>query len=280
MSGTASREALERACRQVLRPIARLLLKAGWTWKEFAEVGKSVYVGVASREFGKRGRPANASRVAILTGLNRRDVARLRDATTHDPAASGYMSPGSRVLSGWHQDPDFLGTGGEPRALALEATDGGPAAAGFAELVRRYAPDLPVVAMLKELLAAGAVAIDDTRHVHARARSYVPRSADPNQVRLWGTVLEDVGTTLEHNLMRAADEPARFERAAISVDVDPREVAAFRAFLASEGQAFLERVDDWLTRHAASADAVERRSVRLGAGVYHIEDHPAAGRDQ
>jgi len=147
----------------------------------------------------------------------------------------------------------------------------------FADLVRRYAPDLPVVAMLKELRSAGAVAVDAARRVEARARSYVPRTTDANQVRLWGTVLADVGTTLEHNLMRGAQGVPRFERAAISLDVDPRQLPAFRAFLEREGQAFLERVDDWLTTHAASGDA-ERRPVRLGAGLYHIEDAPPAVR--
>jgi hypothetical protein len=277
MSEPSSRSGLERACRQVLRPIARLLLKAGWTWKEFAEVSRGVFVQVASDEFGKRGRPANASRVAILTGLNRRDVSRLRKAAEDAPdeaAPGGYMSPGSRVLSGWHQDGEFLDEHGQPRALSLVA---GETPAGFPELVRRYAPDLPVVAMLKELRAASAVEIDEQKLVHAKQRSYVPRTTDENQVRLWGTVMQDVGTTLEHNLMRTPDEVARFERAAISVGVDPRQLPAFRAFLEREGQAFLERVDDWLTAHAVE-DGDERRAMRLGAGVYHIEEAPAPRR--
>jgi hypothetical protein len=274
MNSRSEGHGLQRACRQVLRPIARLLLKAGWTWKEFADVSKGVFVAVASEEFGKRGRPANASRVAILTGLNRRDVSRLRRVDAPDEAAPApYMSPGSRVLSGWHQDADFLDSHGRPRALAI---DGG-SAPGFGELVRRYAADIPVVAMLKELQAAGAVALDDSRHVHALQRSYVPRTTDANQVRLWGTVLQDVGTTLEHNLMRSPDQPPRFERAAISVEVEARQLPAFRAFLEREGQAFLERVDDWLTAHGAGSGA-ERRTLRLGAGVYHIEDHAAARR--
>ena len=66
-------------CRVLLRPVVRLLLKSGITWKEFAEVAKSVFVEVATREFGIRGRPTNTSRVAILTGINRHDVAKQRE---------------------------------------------------------------------------------------------------------------------------------------------------------------------------------------------------------
>lgn len=265
MGAAADKSYVIQACRQVLRPIVRLLLKSGWTWREFSDLAKEVFVSVASRDFGKQGRAANASRVAILTGLNRREVSRLREDEASGAAEpSSYMSPGSRVLSGWHQDPDFLDVAGLPRELALDGGEG-----GFAELVRRYAPDLPPVAMLKELRAAGAVETDAKRRVRALARSYVPRTMDANQVRLWATALADLGTTLEHNLTRAPDAQPRFERAAINVEIDPRQLPAFRAFLDREGQAFLERIDDWLTAHARDDDAPR---MRLGAGVYHIEN--------
>lgn len=277
MPEPTGRTGLERACRQALRPVARLLLKSGWTWKEFAELSRSVFVHVASDEFGKRGRPANASRVAILTGLNRRDVSRLRKVAEDAPeetAPAGFMSPGSRVLSGWHQDSEFLDERGLPRPLTLAPGSTPP---GFPELVRRYAPDLPVVAMLKELRSAAAVEVDEKKMVHARQRSYVPHTTDENQIRLWGTVMQDVGTTLERNVMREQDDVSRFERAAIDLRVDPKQLPAFRAFLEREGQAFLERVDDWLTAHRVP-EGSERKPMRLGAGVYHIEDQPPAKR--
>ena len=53
---TVDREALFQGTRQLLAPLASLLLKCGLTWREFAEVGKGVFVDVASREYGIRGR--------------------------------------------------------------------------------------------------------------------------------------------------------------------------------------------------------------------------------
>ncbi len=47
----------------------------------------------------------------------------------------------------------------------------------------------------------------------------------------------------------------------------------FRAFLEQEGQAFLEKVDAWLTEHQVSAtDEPDTQLTRLGVGVYHIQD--------
>ena len=66
-----------------MRPIASLLMRCGMTWKEFAELCKTVFVEVASEEYGIRGRKTNVSRTAILTGMSRKEVKRLRDLLEH-----------------------------------------------------------------------------------------------------------------------------------------------------------------------------------------------------
>src|SRR5512134_387979 len=73
------KQAAFASSRLLLRPVVRLLLRCGVTWKEFAELCKVVYVEVAAADFGRRGRPTNASRIAILTGLGRREVKRVRE---------------------------------------------------------------------------------------------------------------------------------------------------------------------------------------------------------
>jgi hypothetical protein len=105
----------------------------------------------------------------------------------------------------------------------------------------------------------------------------VPVALDGTKVRLWGTALEDLATTLEYNLSLPPDGSARFERAAITVDCDARALPAFRAFLEREGQAFLERADDWLTAHELTNGSPPHRKLRLGAGVYQIQDIVSKG---
>src|SRR5690606_39329351 len=90
--------------RVVLEPVVRLMLRMGITWREFAELAKSVFVDVATADFGIRGRPTNVSRVAILTGLDRRNVRKLREAASEAPA-KGYQSKASQILSAWHHEP-------------------------------------------------------------------------------------------------------------------------------------------------------------------------------
>ena len=251
----------------LLEPVILVLLKSGVTWQEFAAVAKAKFVAVATREFGIRGRPTNVSRVAILTGLDRREVRKLRD-TSPAPAEPGFMSKPTQVLECWYSDRAFLAANGKPRDLEIDR--GGD---DFAALVRRYAPGIPVVAMIKELRAAGAIATTKSGKLRALQRAFIPRELNANQVRLWGSALRDLGTTLENNVGRAATERPRFERRALSLNVDPRSLPDFRAFLETEGQAFLERVDAWLTAHrSADQDEVGSAAIRLGVGVYHIQD--------
>ena len=252
---------------RLLEPIVLLLLKSGITWKEFADLAKVKFVQVATNEFGIRGRPTNASRVAILTGIDRRDVRKLRAVSSEQPAfAPGFMSKPTQVLDGWFHDPDFRAASGEPRELPVSEGDD-----SFAALVRRYVPGIPHVAMIKELRAVGAIEELPDGRLRALKRNYIPRELTGNQIRLWGSVLEDVGTTLEHNLMRKPSERPRFERRALSLTVERKALPEFEAFVAAEGQAFLERIDDWLAAHQADNSGEDTPpTLRLGVGVYQI----------
>src|ERR1700730_4435677 len=270
MVSRALRSRLLEALGRALEPVVLLLLKSGISWKDLSDLAKEKFVTVATDAFGIRGRPTNLSRVAILSGLDRREVARLRRrAREQRTAPQGYMSKPTQLLHAWYHDPRYLDPSGKPRDLEIEGEDG-----SFAELVRRYAPGIPLVAMIKELRTAGAIADVDGKRLRALKRSYIPRDLNENLVRLWGSELQDLGTTCEHNLYRDQADPPRFDRRAISLRVDPKSLPQFREMLEREGQAFLERMDDWITAHELDAGSDEQGTgMWVGVGVYHIQDH-------
>jgi hypothetical protein len=259
------------AFRLALRPLVRMLLRNGVTWKEAAEVCKQTYVEVARDDYGVHGRPTNASRIAILTGLSRHEVKRVHDGLAEgEPVALARMNRATRLLGGWHNDPDFCDAAGQPAELGFAVSG-----KSFSELCRRYAADIPPTAMLKELQRVGAVTEISDGVFRAAMRYYMPDSQDPDAVLRTGSVLEDIGNTAAFNLDRdkSSPEPTRFEGRASSADVRVSAVKEFRAYLETEAQGFLERVDDWLSRHEKSPTSKRpERSVRLGVGVYQIQD--------
>jgi hypothetical protein len=267
------KETVIHATRRWLRPAIYVLLLCGVTWNEFCALAKSIYVEVATVRFGKRGRPTNVSRTAMLTGLTRRDVRLVRErAASGQPAVTIYASKASQILSRWHLDPEFIDKHGAPRALPIEGE--GPT---FLELLHRSgAGDIPVTTVIRELLSVKAIRKREDGRLEVLQRNYIPRATDEQLIRLWGTVLGDVANTYVHNITRTGRRAARFERAAKNERIPITLAPQFREFLEREGQAFLERVDMWLDEHQVDPEQVEEeanpRTTRMGAGVYQIQD--------
>ena len=130
----------------LLRPLARLLLRSGITYRQFADVAKVAFLQEAYAETDSRGRKPNASRVAARTGLSRKEIKKVIDAESeHELSRVGVSDkagPLAKVLYAWHTDAKFLDSNGDPLALPFEGEG-----ASFSALVRSEAGDLPIGAV-------------------------------------------------------------------------------------------------------------------------------------
>src|SRR5512144_2025597 len=150
MTGTV-RPGLLAAYRKILQPLVRILIRHGISFGELSEVLKTVFVEVASRDFTLPNRKVSQSRIAILTGLTRKEVAKQEEILASGQALSidTNLNRATRVLEGWHTDPEFTGPYGMPLELPFESDGNG---ASFTTLVRKYSGDMAARAMLDELL--------------------------------------------------------------------------------------------------------------------------------
>ena len=269
------KEHVIRSCRYLLLPVVRFLLKHGVTWNEFGELSKEAYVKVAREDYGIEGRPTNNSRVAMLTGLSRREVARVRDTLLdgQEQAAQLRGNQISRILTGWHVDPEFLDSDGQPRDLPPAG-----ASASLRGLLKRYAGDLPHGAIRKEMQRRGLVEELKDGRLRVLKRDFVYSELDPEIVRQLGLALHDHAATLEHNLDPDRRSARRFEAIADNERITPRAVNVFQKLVESKGLAFLEDIDLWLTEHEIEPrDDTNAETVRLGVGVYLIYDDSEQG---
>ena len=76
--GQEVKDHLRRALSLMFKPLVRGLIVQGVTHAEFAETAKEVYVETALRHFETDGK-VNKSRIAILTGLTRKEVKNVID---------------------------------------------------------------------------------------------------------------------------------------------------------------------------------------------------------
>jgi len=270
---------IRQSCRILLRPIASVVMKCGMTWKEFSDISKSVFVEVATGEFGIRGRPTNVSRVSILTGISRKEVKRQRDLLqSPQPSFSSKTSDATRVLSGWHQDLLYLDSTGAP--LPLPAA--GPAPS-FQTLFAQYGGDTPEQTLIKELRSAGSVEADSGDRLVAKSRYHMPVAMTEGNIRFFGSNLFDHAQTLNSNITGNGDA-RRFEGFAVDDQVAASAAGEFKAYIDRRGQEFLEEIDDWLSRHRVDTTDTNSigntETVRLGVGVYAIDGPLTKGKSQ
>jgi uncharacterized protein DUF6502 len=259
---------LNAACRHSLRPLVRILLREGLAYGEFAEIAKSVYAEVAREDFTPQGEKASDSRVAILTGLTRKEVKRLRGAGAV-PKTVSHVNRATRVLSGWHQDVEFTGADGRPLPLPLDGKH-----PSFTALVRRYSGDMPPKTMLEELQRVHAIERTDDGYIHALSRAYLPNYGDTSGIHELGAALHDLAATIDHNLDPDRKGPRYFQRMVSNERVRAPSLPLFRRIVGEHGQQLLETLDDWLSAHEVSAteDKDKRDTVRTGVGIYFFQN--------
>ena len=187
------------ALARILKPLVRLLISQGVTHADFSETAKEVFVEVAIRHFDKSEK-VNRSRVAILTGLTRKEVKNVIDSTLLAGEVKKKFSRPDRVLTGWHSDPNYTGPYGIPLELAYEDQD--PNKPSFTSLVKTYSGDMAPRQMLNELINAGSVVESEGKYRVVR-RNYEPAPLSPEMTGRLAQIGYSVFSTISGNMQKA-----------------------------------------------------------------------------
>lgn len=271
-----TREALSAAVLRVLRMLARLLLRHGVSFKAFSEIAKRAYIESAENDFALPGRKSTISRVAVLTGLTRKEIQKLGNTdTTSDAETLMRYNRAARVVSGWARDKDFRDGEGEPRPLSFDGQD-----TSFSELVRRYSGDMPPRAVLDELTRVGAVQRANDGNVVLVQHAYIPRSSDADKLAILGTDVAELIDTIDHNL--GEDARPRFQRKVMYDNLPIEAVEKFRELGAARSQALMEYLDSWLSQHDREANPASEGEgrMRAGIGIYYFEEDLDKGKKE
>jgi hypothetical protein len=260
---------LSAALHRLLRPVARICLRNGLPYGAFTDVAKRVFVEVATEEFRLPGRKQSVSRVSVLTGLTRKEVSRIQELPPpDDTGAAERHHRAARVVSGWVRDPEFAEPGGWPAHLPLDGESG-----SFTALVKRYSGDVPVRAILDELVRVGAAERLPDGNLRLLRPAYLPTSGEVDKLPFLGTDAADFIATIDHNL-RAAPEDAYLQRKVMYDNLPQEAVVEFRPLATRKAQALLEELDRSLAAHDRDANpaATGEGRLRAGIGVYYFEE--------
>jgi hypothetical protein len=248
----------------MLKPLVRLMIAQGVTHAEFSETSKEVYVETALRHFENAGR-VNKSRIAILTGLTRKEVKNVIDRTLEEKEPDKTYSRPERVLTGWYSDPKYTGPYGIPLELPYESPDAD--SPSVVNLVRAYSGDMAPRQMLNELLGSGSVIEVEGRYRAVR-RVFRYSTLSPELIKRLGEVGYRVFATAAKNIDKQMEGSGYFDRMVIADEgCTEAVIGEFDQYIKVRGQELLEEIDVWFS---SRSELDEGDGDKKDTGLYMV----------
>ena len=262
-----TKQRLLHAFERILRPLVRVLLRSGIPSDAATELVRKVYVDVAGAEFGLEDKAQTTSRISVITGLNRKEVARLRKLEPIDPADAKWWNRAATVLGAWLRDETFLDRKGDPIDLPFTAEDSDDPT--FTDLVKKHSGDMQPHAIADELLRLGA--LEEVRgRLRMTKRGYVPAEEPERIVDILGLDTAELIETIDHNL-QAGGEDTLMQLKVLCDNLPAEHIEEFNALSRRLSQPVIEELNRWLSERDQLRDwSGSDGRAAVGLGIYQI----------
>ncbi len=251
----------------VLRPLVRLLLAHGVSFQTFSELARTAYVKVADEEFRLPSKPQTDSRISLLTGIQRREVNRLRNVPVADIDLPQHASRSALLLAIWSGHPEYQDERGSPAALPRLSRDDGRS---FEAMVRSVSKDIRPRVVLDEWLRQGIVTLDEDDMVHLRTDAFVqPRELD-EKVYYFGLNIHDHLAATVHNL--AGLEPPFLERCVFYDKLGADSVKELADYSRIVGMRALQAINKRAAELQQRDHGQQAAVYRINFGVYNFSE--------
>jgi len=269
--GSAKGE-LIRAVSSILRPVVRLLIAHGVTFPAFSRIAKEVYIEVGTKHFPLPFKKQTDSRVALVTGITRKEIGQIRRGQAKPPIETAHLNYGlaTRVIGRWVSESSYQDEEGEPRLLPYEGDAGIPS---FVALVGEVGGDIPPRAVLDELIRVGTVELSPAGEVRLLSRGYIPTGGTEEKLGILGSDAAELIAAIAHNIERPAGE-AFLQRKVYYDNIGSEAAPELRRRVRDAGGRFVREMNRLLAgydrdRHPDAPGGARKRAV---VGVYYLDE--------
>ncbi len=253
---------------KILRPLIRVLIRNEFTHADLTELVRRTYVEVAYDAHSIPGQEITFSRVAVLTGLSRKEVVRLKGILdSEEVLVKQTPNRAQRVVHGWLSDKEFLDKKKQPKELPIKG-----AKASFQSLVQRYSGDITYGAVLDELNLIGVTELTESDTVKLVNKAYIPYKDELEKVRVMSVCVADLFETAVYNIERE-DGERHFQRQMVYSGIEESLAAKFKELSSEKAGELFEVLSKFLTNGRAKSSPKKRaEGTRIGMGMYFFED--------
>lgn len=272
MSGadpSAGTEVFERALRNVLRPMMRMLISKGIAAPAFYRLVKQTYVETAVEMLGDT---ATDSRISVMTGVHRRDVKDFRDPDrTAEETLRRKVSVLISVVGRWLSDPGYTDSKGDPAPMARTGEG-----ASFDTLVRSVNRDVRPRTVLDELIRQNIVYLRDDDVVLDAAMLVGPADSDQRLHFFAHNVGDHMAAAVENVL---SETPQMLERAVFYNHLTEASVSEIQTEVREVSQDALLKINALAAEKQAGDKTTQTGSHRFRFGVFfYSEDESASAK--
>lgn len=261
----------------VLQPLARLMIDHGLQLPSLVELLKQALVQEAVAEYGLADKGSSDTRIALLTGVHRKDVRRLREAPVTAEPASPMVPVAAMVVARWISEPRYLNADQTARALARTPGRGSAGEPDFTTLVAEVSRDVGARAVLDELERLGVVELLADGYVALKSSAFVPHEGLRESFHFLAANVSDHLATAVHNLAPHQRSPLMLDQSAFSQDLSAEQAQQLhqqaRRLWATVLQHFLRTAT--VAEQRSQSAAGPRHRVRFGV-YFHDSVQPEA----
>jgi hypothetical protein len=247
----------------ILRSLVRWCISRGVRSAQVEELVRLTFVQEAEQEIKRAQSDLSVSKVSVVTGLHRSEVARL---LAGESRGNGQHDILNRVIGLWSSAKRYRSSTGKPKALSYEGLN-----SEFATLVADVSKEVTHYPILFELERIGAIEYSDGK-VTLIVKDYTPDTDSGYALDLLTLDISDLSAAIEANVVKRHPQPSLHLRTSFD-NIDPSRLGEIRSWLLKKGAIFQDSVREYLAsfdRDVAgdSGQAEERARVSVTSFAY------------
>jgi hypothetical protein len=255
---------------RLFKPLVRMMLRQNIAAGEAIQGLKQSYIDAAEDQLANDGEKMTNAKIAVLTGLDRNEVSRIRRGVDRSGNSVGdeipllHLNRAARVVTNWPKE------NGQPVDLPYTGDN------SFFDLVKQHSGGIPAHSLLEELERNGAACKLVNGDIHLLDDIFIPASAS-KKLEISSEQISRLLATVDNNIAQKIEEKPFLQLELVFKDLSDEVIESFRILSKEEMASLLQKIAVTIQeQHEQSIASTKTTSAtpktrKSGLGVYFFD---------